>query len=78
VRTKIGEEKLGGLRSCLIIGKVCHDHNVPVNGQDPHFQDICADILISRASLPRVEAMQRLEEVLKEFFPTEKVSTSNV
>lgn len=70
-RTRVGEEKLGGLRSCLIISKVCHDHNVPVNAQDLYFQDICADILISRASLPRGEAMERLQEVLQDLFPTE-------
>ncbi len=70
-RTRIGEEKLGGLRSCLIIAKVCHDHNIPVNGQDPHFQDVCSDILISRASLPKGEAMEKLQELLQELFPIE-------
>ncbi len=69
-RTKVGEEKLGGLRSCLIIGKVCHDHDVPVDAQDPNFQDICADILLSRTTLPKAEALQQLQEVLQDIFPT--------
>ena len=76
-RTRVEKEKLGSLRSALIISKICHDHDVPLDGKNSHFSDLCADVLISRASLPRQEAQQQLDEVLEEFFPSEKISTSD-
>ncbi|GBE91522.1 gas vesicle protein GvpN [Nostoc cycadae] len=58
----------GGLRSCLMIARICHEHEIFVNFEEPNFQDICADILLSRTNQPRMEATRLLEEVLRELY----------
>ncbi|MFN6462328.1 MAG: gas vesicle protein GvpN [Nostoc sp. DedVER02] len=58
----------GGLRSCLMIARICHEHDISVNFEEPNFQDICADILLSRTNQPRMEATRLLEEVLRELY----------
>ncbi|MDE5069037.1 MAG: gas vesicle protein GvpN, partial [Trichodesmium sp. St16_bin4-tuft] len=78
VRQKVDQEDLGSLRSALMISKVCHDHDIPLGGKDSNFSDLCADILVSRASLPRQEALQQLDEVLGELFPADQLSSSSV
>ena len=78
VRQRVDKEDLGSLRSALMISKVCHDHDIPLDGKDSSFSDLCADILISRPNLPRQEALQQLDEVLEEFFPADQPSSSDV
>ena len=78
VRERVETEDLGSLRSALMISKVCHDHDIPLDGKDSSFSDLCADILISRPNLPRQEALQQLDEVLEEFFPADQPSSSDV
>jgi len=78
VRQKVDQEDLGSLRSALMISKVCHDHDIPLGGKDSNFSDLCADILVSRASMPRQEALQQLDEVLGELFPADQLSSSSV
>ncbi|MDZ8068077.1 MAG: gas vesicle protein GvpN [Nostoc sp. DedQUE08] len=56
----------GGLRSCLMIARICHEHEISINFGDSYFQDICADILLSRTNQPLIEATRLLEEVLSE------------
>ncbi|WP_414570584.1 gas vesicle protein GvpN [Nostoc sp. CCY 9925] len=56
----------GGLRSCLMIARICHEHEISINFGDSYFQDICADILLSRTNQPLMEATRLLEEVLSE------------
>lgn len=77
-RVEKEHSKYCGLRSALIIAKVCHDHDVPLDGKDSHFSDICTDILISRSNLSTEESMQQLNEVIEEFFSAEKFSTFDV
>ncbi|MFN6473001.1 MAG: gas vesicle protein GvpN [Nostoc sp. SerVER01] len=79
-----GSGQGGGLRSCLMIGRICHEHEISVNFEEPNFQDICADILLSRTNQPLIEATRLLEEVLSELHhstntqsqPTEIISDS--
>ena len=78
VRQKVDKEDLGSLRSALMISKVCHDHDIPLDGKNSNFSDLCADILVSRASLPRDKALQQLDEVLGELFPADQLSSSSV
>ncbi|MGK7949389.1 MAG: gas vesicle protein GvpN [Xenococcaceae cyanobacterium] len=61
-RSQIGEEKSSGLRSCLIIAKVCQDHEIDFNPTNDYFRDICEDILTSRT-----KAYVALEEARKVF-----------
>ncbi len=82
--SRSGSGQGGGLRSCLMIGRICHEHEISVNFEEPNFQDICADILLTRTNQPRVEAIRLLEEVLSElhrstntqFQPPEIISDS--
>ena len=68
-RARSGEEKSGGLRSCLIIAKICQDHEVEVNPKNIHFQDICIDILLSRTNRPFAEASKILKDILAKVTP---------
>ncbi len=42
--------KASSLRICLMIGRICHEHDIPVSGQNEDFRDLCFDILLSRFS----------------------------
>ena len=63
-RQKTGAEKASGLRSALMIAKVCQEHNIPVLPEEAEFREICADVLMSRATLPLEEATKILWELL--------------
>ncbi|NEQ99216.1 MAG: hypothetical protein F6K30_21275, partial [Cyanothece sp. SIO2G6] len=49
-----------GLRSGLIIAKICQDHDIHVAPDNADFRDICQDVLLSRSSVPLDEASQVL------------------
>ncbi|MEB3232954.1 MAG: gas vesicle protein GvpN [Leptolyngbyaceae bacterium] len=49
-----------GLRSCLIIAKICHDHGIQVVPESAEFRDICQDVLLSRSNIPLGESSQVL------------------
>lgn len=65
-RRKTGSEKTSGLRSCLMIAKVCQEHEIVVGGENPDFRDICSDILLSRSALSLEAATKALWEVLND------------
>jgi gas vesicle protein GvpN len=62
-RQRIQAEKSSGLRSCLILAKVCQEHDILAMPENPEFRDMCQDILLSRSSLPLGESTQILWEV---------------
>ncbi|MEC4819079.1 MAG: gas vesicle protein GvpN [Scytonema sp. PMC 1069.18] len=66
-RRATGAEKTSGLRSCLMIAKVCAEHDIFVTPDDSDFCDICVDILFARTKLSADEAKTVLSEVLKQF-----------
>lgn len=66
-RERSGEAKSSGLRSCITIAKVCHEHGIPVMTEDADFRDICSDILLSRSGLPFQEGRTLLWATLNEF-----------
>ncbi|MEE3717399.1 gas vesicle protein GvpN [Tumidithrix elongata RA019] len=47
-RYKAEQTKTSSLRVCLIIGKICQDHEIPVSGQNADFRALCFDVLLSR------------------------------
>jgi len=49
-----------GLRACLTIARVCHEHDILPAPDDEEFRDICRDILISRCSLKPADANRHL------------------
>jgi gas vesicle protein GvpN len=65
-RQRTGGEKASGLRSCLVIAKVCKEHNIPVMPEDAEFRDICSDVLLSRIGVPLEQATKALWELLNE------------
>lgn len=70
-RSQIGEEKSSGLRSCLIIAKVCQEHEIDFDPKDDSFRHICEDILTSRtkASVSLAEARQVFNRVIADMAP---------
>lgn len=49
-----------GLRSCLIIAKICQDHALEVAPDNVDFRELCQDILLSRTSLAFGDSRQLL------------------
>ncbi|HHP7245885.1 MAG TPA: hypothetical protein ACFE0H_14495, partial [Elainellaceae cyanobacterium] len=58
--TEVGAHDSSGLRSCLMLAKVCQEHGILVVPENPEFRDICNDVLLSRAGLPLHESSQIL------------------
>ncbi|MDX2244524.1 MAG: gas vesicle protein GvpN [Leptolyngbyaceae cyanobacterium bins.302] len=63
-RLKTAAEKSSGLRSCLMLAKICREHEILVAAENAEFRDVCADILLSRASVSLEDATRALWEVL--------------
>lgn len=63
-RRRTGNEKSSGLRSCLMLAKVCHDHEILATPENADFRDICFDVLLARAGLPLAEATALLWDLL--------------
>lgn len=66
-RDRANIENSSGLRSCLMIAQVCHQHEIPVNTSNEDFLDICYDILSSRCPLSPEESANLLKEVCQEY-----------
>lgn len=65
-RDRAAVKNSSGLRSCLMIAQVCHQHEIPVQTSDEGFRDICYDILSSRCSLSPEESAALLEQLFQE------------
>ncbi len=63
-RERTGSEKTSGLRSCLMLAKVCHDHEILVTPANADFRDVCCDVMLSRGGLPLEEATKILWDLL--------------
>ncbi|NJR50371.1 MAG: gas vesicle protein GvpN [Leptolyngbyaceae cyanobacterium CSU_1_3] len=50
-RSKTKGEKISGLRSCLVIAKVCQEHEIPISPTHADFREICSDVLLSRIGI---------------------------
>ncbi len=59
-----------GLRSCLMISKICKDHDIVVDVYNAEFRDLCADILLSRSSQSIEESVELLWQVLQDDMPS--------
>jgi gas vesicle protein GvpN len=62
-RSQTGATNSSGLRPCLMIGKVCFEHQVEVVTANEEFRDICQDMLLSRTDVPLAEATQLLWDI---------------
>ena len=66
-RGRTGIEKASGLRACLMIAKVCQEHEIAVAPGSHDFRKVCEDVLLSRSGKPLNEALRILEELYHEF-----------
>lgn len=69
-RIRTGAAKTSGLRSCLMLAKICHEHEILALPENPEFRDICQDVLLSRSGLQVAEATQILWEVFNDMIAT--------
>ncbi|MBF2077740.1 MAG: gas vesicle protein GvpN [Synechococcales cyanobacterium T60_A2020_003] len=65
-RVKANLENSSGLRSCLMISKICHEHGIIAGTENAEFRDLCQDILLSRSGLPVRQATQLIWETFNE------------
>jgi gas vesicle protein GvpN len=65
-RIRTNNEKSSGLRSCLMLGKVCHDHEIVASPGNADFRDICFDVLLSRSNLPLAKTTKILWDLLND------------
>ena len=63
-RSKTNSAKSSGLRSCLMLAKVCHDHEILVTPENADFRDTCLDVMLNRAGVPLDEATKILWDLL--------------
>ncbi|MGH1394557.1 MAG: gas vesicle protein GvpN [Trichormus sp.] len=63
-RLGTGAEKTSGLRSCLMIAKVCAEHDILVLPENSDFREICADVLFNRTNWSASEATTIFLELL--------------
>ncbi len=62
-RQKVGAEKSSGLRACVMLAQICADHDIAPDPLAAEFQDICLDVLTSRAPMPPEESGAILQEL---------------
>jgi gas vesicle protein GvpN len=63
-RAGTNTEKSSGLRSCLMLAKVCRDHEILVSPENVDFREVCSDVLLSRAGKSFEEATKVLWDLL--------------
>jgi len=77
-RSRTGTDKSSGLRACLMIAKVCHEHEILAVVENGEFRDICDDVLLSRVSLPLDQATQLLREAFNQRINSESAQFSSL
>ncbi len=56
-RRRANANQASSLRTCLAIARICHEHDIPISGQDKDFRELCYDVLLSHAKdVPEAEA----------------------
>ncbi len=63
-RLSTGGEKTSGLRSCLMISKVCGEHEIRVSPENSDFREICTDVLFNRTNFSVSESTTIFLELL--------------
>jgi gas vesicle protein GvpN len=76
-RAETSAEKSSGLRSCMMIAKVCHEHNIVAHPEDADFREVCGDVLLSRSALSASEAKTTLWAMLDQVLTAPTPSTSS-
>ena len=64
-RRRLEITKAPSLRCCLMIGRIVRDHELQVSREDLDFRMLCADVLVARAGVERVdESTESLNQLL--------------
>ncbi|MEB3337878.1 MAG: gas vesicle protein GvpN [Leptolyngbyaceae bacterium] len=63
-RLKTSAKQASGLRSCLMIAKVCQEHEIPIKPENIDFREVCHDVLSSRTNLSVPEATKLIWDLL--------------
>ncbi|RAQ39623.1 gas vesicle protein GvpN [Arthrospira sp. O9.13F] len=88
-RQQTNADKASGLRPSLMLARICQEHNIPIVPIDPDFQEVCRDILLSRAMGNIAELESRLNQIFDHLSgmenhqilalpPREELNTSSV
>jgi len=77
-RTRTGNEKASGLRSALMLSKICLEHEILVMPENPEFREVCQDILLSRTGLPLEEATQILWHIFNEMIESDTMQSHSI
>jgi gas vesicle protein GvpN len=75
-RVATGAEKTSGLRSCLMIAKVCADNDIVATPGNSYFQEIAMEILSNRTHLSIEESTNIFLDVLSQF-PAREIEILN-
>ncbi|MCU0569603.1 MAG: gas vesicle protein GvpN, partial [Oculatellaceae cyanobacterium Prado106] len=65
-RQRTQAEKSSGLRTCLMLAKICHEHEIRVAPENIEFREVCQDLLLSRTALAVDEATRVFWDLLNE------------
>lgn len=66
-RERVAMDQPSSMRCSLMIGQVCRQHEIPIQPDHPVFQQVCLDVLLSRAKTTAAEAQAALELILLKF-----------
>jgi gas vesicle protein GvpN len=65
-RSQTGNEKVSGLRSSLMLARICQDHQIVINPESTDFRETCQDILVAKSALPSSESTEVLWTLLNQ------------
>lgn len=64
--SRTGNEKAVGLRSTLMLSRICQQHEILVMPENAEFREVCQDILLARSGLLLEDATHVLWDILEE------------
>ncbi len=65
-RLAVDMDQAASMRSGLMIGRVCREHEIAVIPNNPLFIEVCLDVLLSRAKTPRQQSLAAFEKILSQ------------
>jgi gas vesicle protein GvpN len=55
-RQRTQSENSSSLRSCIMIAKICKEHNLTIVADNDEFRQLCGDVLLSKVGIPYPES----------------------
>ncbi|MDX1977115.1 MAG: gas vesicle protein GvpN [Pseudanabaenaceae cyanobacterium bins.68] len=63
-RKYISQHQSSSLRACLMIAKICCEHEIATSGTSADFRSLCADVLLSRFTQDQPDGAKVLHQLL--------------